>query len=216
MKNLKLGLNLLIGLAAVALSLPLASPASAQTNPPAAAPKAPAGDKEVAVIKTTEGDMVIEFWDDAATNTVANFKKLAKSGFYDDITFHRIVDGFMIQGGDPGTKAGGKLEDAGGGGPGYRINDEKNSHHHERGTIAMANSGPNSAGSQFYICLAPQPNLDANNYTTFGHLIKGDDVLGKIGKTPVAPNPHNPREISLPTKRVTITSVKIVPASSIK
>jgi peptidyl-prolyl cis-trans isomerase B (cyclophilin B) len=178
--------------------------------PPAAA-TAPVSTNEVAVISTTEGDMVIEFWTDAAPNTIANFKKLAKTNFYDGITFHRIMTNFMVQAGDPFTKDPTQITH----GPGWTIPDEKNSHKHERGVIAMANTGaPNSAGSQFYICLAPQPDLDRMNYTTFGHLIKGDDVLGKIGSAPLRPDARG--EMSVPTKRVAITTIKIVPASSVK
>jgi len=159
--------------------------------------------------------MVIEFWTDAATNTVANFKKLANAKFYDGTAFHRIMKDFMVQGGDPNTKDPNNKANYGTGGPGYTILDEKNSHKHLRGVIAMGNTGaPNSAGCQFYICLAPQPMLDAANYTTFGHLIKGDDVLTKIGNTPVAPSSRG--EMSVPTTRVEVTSIKIVPASSIK
>jgi peptidyl-prolyl cis-trans isomerase B (cyclophilin B) len=209
MKNLKLNLNLIIGLAAMALSLPLASPASAQTNPPAPVPKAPAGDKEVAVIKTTEGDMVIEFWTDAAPNTIANFKKLAKAGFYDGTAFHRVIKDFMIQGGDPLTKDPTKEAAWGTGDPGYKINAEFNNHSHVRGVISMARSAdPNSAGSQFFICHGNPTQLD-HQYTTFGKLIKGDDVLEKIATTPT----HAPDR---PDKRMGIISIKIVPASSVK
>jgi peptidyl-prolyl cis-trans isomerase B (cyclophilin B) len=122
----------------------------------------------------------------------------------------------MIQGGDPNTKDLNNTASYGFGGPGYAINDEKNDHKHERGVIAMANSGPNSAGSQFYICLAPQPGLDALNFTTFGKLIKGDDVLGKIGDTPCTQDPRAPPPPSVPVKRMGIVSIKIVPASSVK
>lgn len=184
--------------------------------PPAPAAAKPAPDtNEVAVINTTEGTMVIQFWTDAAPNTIANFKKLSRSGFYNGTCFHRIIKDFMIQGGDPNTKDPNNKASYGQGGPGYTIPDEKNSHKHERGTIAMGNTGrPNSAGCQFYICLAPQPRLDEMNYTTFGQLIKGDDVLEKIGNTPVEPNIFG--EPSSPTKRIEITSIKIVPASSVK
>jgi peptidyl-prolyl cis-trans isomerase B (cyclophilin B) len=182
--------------------------------PPAAA-TAPVPAQDVAVISTTDGDMVIEFWTDAATNTVANFKKLANAKFYDGTAFHRIMAGFMIQGGDPNTKDPNNKAAYGTGGPGYTIADEKNSHKHERGTIAMGNTGlPNSAGCQFYICLSPQPYLDEHNYTTFGHLIKGDDVLTKIGNTPLTVSARG--ELSVPTQRIEVTSIKIVPASSIK
>jgi len=169
---------------------------------------------EVAVIKTNEGEMVIEFWSDAAPKTVENFKKLARSGFYDGTTFHRIVKGFMIQGGDPNSKDPAKDNSYGQGGPGYKIKAEFNNHSHERGVISMARGpDPDSAGSQFFICLAPVPRLDGQ-YTTFGKLIKGDDVLEKIGDTPVTRNSMG--ENSKPTKRVVIESVKIVPANSVK
>ena len=169
---------------------------------------------EVAVIKTSEGDMVVQFWNDAAPNTIENFKKLARSGFYDGTIFHRIVKGFMIQGGDPNSKDAGKESRYGEGGPGYKIKAEFNDHSHERGIISMARSSdPDSAGSQFFICLAPVPRLD-HQYTTFGKLIKGDDVLEKIGDTPVTRNSAG--EVSKPTKRVVIESIKIVPANSIQ
>jgi peptidyl-prolyl cis-trans isomerase B (cyclophilin B) len=167
---------------------------------------------EVALIKTNEGDMVVQFWTDAAPNTIENFKKLARQGFYDGTIFHRIVKGFMIQGGDPNSKDPAKESAYGQGGPGYKIKAEFNNHSHDRGVISMARGpDPDSAGSQFFICLAPVRRLDGQ-YTTFGKLIKGDDVLDKIGDTPVEPNAQ--REMSKPTKRIVIESVKIVPAES--
>jgi peptidyl-prolyl cis-trans isomerase B (cyclophilin B) len=169
---------------------------------------------EVAVIETSEGDMVLQFWTDAAPNTVENFKKLAHSGFYDGTIFHRIVKGFMIQGGDPNSKDPGKESSYGQGGPGYKIKAEFNDRSHERGVISMARSSdPDSAGSQFFICLASVPRLD-HQYTTFGKLIKGDDVLEKIGDTPVTRSSTG--ENSKPTKRVVIESIKIVPEDSAK
>jgi peptidyl-prolyl cis-trans isomerase B (cyclophilin B) len=169
---------------------------------------------EVAVIKTSEGDMVVQFWTDAAPNTIENFKKLARAGFYNGTIFHRIVKGFMIQGGDPNSKDPAKEESYGTGGPGYKIKAEFNDHSHERGVISMAReSDPDSAGSQFFICLAPVTRLD-HQYTTFGKLIKGDDVLEKIGNTPVTRNSGN--EMSKPTERVTIDKIDIVPADSVK
>src|SRR6195256_5814120 len=169
---------------------------------------------EVAVIKTNEGDMVVQFWTDAAPNTVENFKKLARTGFYNGTIFHRIVKGFMIQGGDPNSKDPSKESRYGEGGPGYKIKAEFNDHSHERGVISMAREpDPDSAGSQFFICLAPITRLD-HEYTTFGKLIKGDDVLGKIGDTPVGRNSGG--ENSKPAKRVVIESIKIVPADSVK
>jgi peptidyl-prolyl cis-trans isomerase B (cyclophilin B) len=169
---------------------------------------------EVAVIKTSEGDMVVQFWTDAAPNTIENFKKLAKQGFYNGTIFHRIVKGFMIQGGDPNSKDPAKENSYGAGGPGYKIKAEFNDHSHERGVLSMAREpDPDSAGSQFFICLAPVTRLD-HQYTTFGKLIKGDDVLEKIGDAPVARNSMG--ENSKPTKRVTIDKIDIVPADSVK
>ena len=170
--------------------------------------------KEVAVIKTSEGEMVAEFWPEVAPNTVENFKKLARSGFYDGTAFHRIVKGFMIQGGDPLTKDPAKETRYGTGDPGYKIKAEFNDRSHERGVLSMARSSdPDSAGSQFFICLANVSRLD-HQYTTFGKIIKGDDVLGKIGDTEVTTSDSGER--SKPTKRVTVESIKIVPTDSVK
>jgi len=169
---------------------------------------------EVALIKTNAGDMVVQFWTDAAPNTIENFKKLARQEFYDGTAFHRIVKGFMIQGGDPNSKDPAKENAYGQGGPGYKIKAEFNNHSHDRGVVSMARGpDPDSAGSQFFICLAPVRRLD-RQYTTFGKLIKGDDVLDKIGDTPVTNNGMG--EMSKPTKRIVIESVKIVPAESVK
>ena len=169
---------------------------------------------EVAVIKTSEGDMVIEFWSDVAPNTVENFKKLAKQGFYNGTAFHRIIKNFMIQGGDPLTKDAKAEARWGTGGPGYQIKAEFNSHSHQRGVISMARStDPDSAGSQFFICLGDASFLD-KKYTAFGKVIKGDDVLGKIGDTPVVSGGGG--EKSKPTRRIEVKSVEIVPADAVK
>src|SRR6266566_2571949 len=176
--------------------------------------KAANASNDVAVIKTSEGDMVVEFWTDAAPNTIENFKKLARAGFYNGTIFHRIVKAFMIQGGDPNSKDPSKENRYGEGGPGYKIKAEFNDHSHERGVISMAREpDPDSAGSQFFICLAPVTRLDYQ-YTTFGKLIKGNDVLDKLGETPVTRNSAG--EVSKPTKRVVIESIKIMPAGSIQ
>jgi peptidyl-prolyl cis-trans isomerase B (cyclophilin B) len=168
---------------------------------------------EVAVIKTTAGEMVIEFWTDAAPQTVENFKKLALQGFYNGTAFHRIVKGFMIQGGDPLTKDATMASRWGTGGPGYQIKAEFNKQSHVRGVVSMARSQhPDSAGSQFFICLGDAKFLD-RQYTAFGRLLKGDDVLGKIGETPVTPS--NGGEMSKPTTRVGVESVTIVSADSV-
>jgi peptidyl-prolyl cis-trans isomerase B (cyclophilin B) len=166
--------------------------------------------KEVAVLKTSKGEMTLEFWGDVAPKTVENFKKLAREGFYNGTAFHRIVKGFMIQGGDPLTRDVANEDRFGTGDPGYKIKAEFNAKKHERGVISMARSmDPDSAGSQFFICLDAAPFLDGK-YTTFGRLIKGEDVLAKIGETPVAPNRGG--EVSKPTERVVVESVTIVPA----
>ncbi|MCL5098149.1 MAG: peptidylprolyl isomerase [Candidatus Omnitrophica bacterium] len=158
------------------------------------------------------GEMVIEFWPEAAPNTVANFEKLARQGFYDGTAFHRIVKGFMIQGGDPLSKTDDPR--VGTGGPGYHIKAEFNSHSHQRGVISMARSqDPDSAGSQFFICLGDASFLDGK-YTAFGKLIKGDDVLGTIGDVPLTDSGSG--EMSKPTTRVGVESIRIVPADSIK
>ena len=168
---------------------------------------------EVAVIKTSEGEMVVQFWNDAAPETITNFKKLARAGFYDGTAFHRIVKGFMIQGGDPNTKDPAKESSYGEGTAGYRIRAEFNGHLHDRGVISMAREdAPDTASCQFFICLAPVHRLD-HKYTTFGKVIKGESVLDKIGETPVT-LAHGER--SKPLHRVTIESIKIVPADSVK
>ena len=165
--------------------------------------------KEVAVIKTTEGEMVIEFWPDVAPKTVENFKTLAKKGFYDGTCFHRVIKGFMIQGGDPLTKDPNVEPRWGTGDPGYKIKAEFNSRTHERGVISMARSNdPDSAGSQFFICHGA-PNFLDGKYTAFGKLIKGDDVLEKIATTPTHPPDR-------PNKRMGVESIKIVSADSVK
>src|ERR1700759_4890993 len=118
-------------------------------------------DKEVAVLKTTEGEMTVRFWPDVAPKTVENFKKLAKEGFYDGTAFHRIMKGFMIQGGDPLTKDPSQEEMWGTGGPKSKLKAEFNDKSHQRGVLSMARSNhPDSAGSQFFICLGDASFLD--------------------------------------------------------
>src|ERR1051325_372952 len=145
---------------------------------------------EVAVIKTGAGTMVVRLWPDVAPKTVENFKALAMKGFYDGTTFHRINKGFMIQGGDPLTKDPKNEVLFGSGDPGYKIKAEFNERMHVRGVLSMARSiDPDSAGSQFFITLGEAPHLD-RQYTAFGKLIQGDDVLTKIATTPVGPDPR--------------------------
>jgi cyclophilin family peptidyl-prolyl cis-trans isomerase len=125
-----------------------------------------------ATMKTSEGDISIELFDDAAPETVANFRKLAEDGFYDGLTFHRVIPDFMIQGGCP--------EGTGTGGPGYMFDDEFNDHKVVRGALAMANAGPNTNGSQFFIVTAEAcPHLDGK-HTVFGQVTDGMDVVDAI------------------------------------
>ncbi len=183
---------------------PTATPTPAMSSSPS-----PANGNEVAIIKTSEGEMVAEFWSDVAPKTVENFKKLARDGFYDGTAFHRVIKGFMIQGGDPLTKDENQKARWGTGDPGYKIKAEFNKKSHERGVLSMARSqDPDSAGSQFFICHGAPKFLDGQ-YTAFGKLIKGDDVLEKIATTPTT-TPDRP------VTRMNIESVKIVPADSLK
>ena len=169
---------------------------------------------EVAVINTSEGQIMIEFWPDVAPKTVENFKALAQKGFYDGTCFHRIIKGFMIQGGDPLTKDAAKEGAWGTGGPGYTIKAEFNGRSHQRGVISMARSNhPDSAGSQFFICDGNASFLD-RQYTAFGQLIKGDDVLTKIAGSPVGSGGSG--ENSKPLKRVGVVSIQIAPRDSVK
>ncbi len=163
---------------------------------------------EVAVIQTTEGTMILEFWPDVAPGHVENFKKLAQQGFYDGTCFHRVIKGFMIQGGDPLTKDEAMKSRWGTGGPGHTVKAEFNAKPHVRGVLSMARSqDPHSAGSQFFICHADARFLD-KQYTAFGKLIKGDDVLEKIATTQTQPGDR-------PVKRMNVESVKIVAAESV-
>ena len=155
-------------------------------------------DKEVAVINTNFGDLVLEFYDDDAPNHVKNFKKLASTGFYDGCTFHRVIPGFMIQGGDPNSKDDDRTND-GMGGPGYTIDAEFNKRHHNRGVLSMARSmDPNSAGSQFFIVVKEASHLD-RQYTAFGEVIKGLDIADKIVSVPRDKNnnPYNRVEMTV-------------------
>ncbi len=169
--------------------------------------------EEVAVIKTTKGEMVVKFWPDKAPKTVENFKKLASEKFYDGTAFHRIIDEFMIQGGDPNTKDVANEDAYGTGGPGYKINAEFNDRKHVFGVISMARSAhPDSAGSQFFLMLGDAPFLDGK-YTGFGQLIKGEEVLKTIGKTPVSKSRSGER--SKPQERIEVKSVQIVKTSDL-
>ena len=143
-----------------------------------------------AALRTTEGVIVVELFDKDAPETVANFKKLAGEGFYDGLTFHRIIKDFMVQAGCPRGN--------GTGGPGYEFDDEINDHKIVKGTLAMANAGPNTNGSQFFLVTADAtPWLDGK-HTVFGKVTGGEDVLERLNEMPTsgADKPLNPVYIS--------------------
>jgi len=132
-----------------------------------------------AVLRTKFGDITLNFFPEVAPNHVNNFVELATKGFYDKTIFHRVIPGFMIQGGDPNSKDTDKSRH-GAGGPGYNLKAEFNKKSHKRGTLSMARSRhPDSAGSQFFICVADAPHLNGQ-YTVFGEVIHGMDVADKI------------------------------------
>ncbi len=148
----------------------------------------------IVVMKTNKGDITIELFTKDMPITAGNFLKLIKEGFYDGVKFHRVIDGFMIQGGDPLTKDDGKEGAWGTGGPGYAIEDEHvPGFSNLRGTISMANSGPNSGGSQFFINLVDNVNLDydkqpmTSKHPVFGKVVDGMDVVDAIGKVETGP-----------------------------
>jgi cyclophilin family peptidyl-prolyl cis-trans isomerase len=161
-----------------------------------------------AIIETSEGTVTFEFLLDKAPKTCQNFIKLAKKGFYDNLSFHRVIDKFMIQGGCPNSKVdeNGKLVGKGvpgTGGPGYMIDAEFNDTKHVPGIVSMARSrNVNSAGSQFFICVNTVPHLD-KQYTAFGKVTKGYAVIEKIGK--VKTNPGN----NMPLKPVIIKKITV-------
>lgn len=141
-----------------------------------------------AILHTNKGDITIEFFDADAPNTVANFVKLAKAGFYDGTKFHRVIQDFMIQGGDPLTKDDAMTARWGTGGPGYKFSDEiRENNHNVVGTVSMANAGPDTNGSQFFINTADNNFLDSK-HTTFGRVTAGMDVVGAIAETATGPS----------------------------
>jgi peptidyl-prolyl cis-trans isomerase B (cyclophilin B) len=150
-----------------------------------------------ATMHTSEGDLTLELFDDDAPKTVENFRKLAEDGFYDGLIFHRVIRGFMIQGGCP--------QGTGTGGPGYTFEDEINDHKVVRGALAMANAGPNTNGSQFFIVTADEaPWLDGK-HTVFGEVTGGMDVVDKIESTPTDGSDR-------PSSPIGIASVEVVAA----
>jgi peptidyl-prolyl cis-trans isomerase B (cyclophilin B) len=129
-----------------------------------------------ATLQTNHGAITIELLPDDAPKTVKNFEDLARKGFYDGLTFHRVIEGFMIQGGCP--------QGTGTGGPGYTFEDEPNEHHVDRGALAMANAGPNTNGSQFFIVTADECRWLDGKHTVFGRVTEGMDVVDEISRVP--------------------------------
>ncbi len=168
--------------------------------------KEPSKQATSAILHTNMGDITISFYDKQAPNTVANFLKLAGSGFYDGVKFHRVIQGFMIQTGDPLSKDNTKMSVWGTGGPGYQFADEIDASSdlykagYTKGTVAMANSGPNTNGSQFFIMTTdyPLPPL----YTIFGKVQSGLDVVEKIGNVKTGTNDR-------PVDPVVINSIEL-------
>ncbi|MEP0825241.1 MAG: peptidylprolyl isomerase [Nitrososphaera sp.] len=167
--------------------------------------------KEVAVINTTQGIIEIEFFPNAAPNHVENFIKLAKDGFYNGTLFHRIVPGFVVQGGDPNTKGDDSDRSTWGqGGPDYTVNAEFNDIPHERGIVSMARTtDPNSAGSQFFIVLSDANFLDGQ-YTVFGRVISGMDVVDKIASLRTIGGTGPDKEQPVDYEQARIQSIEIV------
>lgn len=191
MRGRMLRLGMAVGLLVLTAWLPAVGVVLAAEGAGGKAPKA--------VIKTKFGDMEIVFFPDKAPNHVQNFIKLAKSGYYNGTIFHRVIPGFMIQGGDPNTKDPNKPESYGMGGPNEKLKAEFNETPHRRGIVSMARTNdPNSAGSQFFIVVKDSNFLDGQ-YTVFGEVVKGMEVADKIVSLP-----RNPRN-DLPSERVDIT-----------
>jgi len=152
-----------------------------------------------ASIETSAGTVEVEFYPKDAPKAVNNFVTLARADYYDNTPFHRIIDGFVVQGGDPtGTGAGG---------PGYKFADEPITKEYEKGTLAMANAGPNTNGSQFFICTADLKGKLGKNYTIFGKVTSGIDVVDKLNKTPVQASRSGER--STPINPVTLIKATV-------
>ncbi|OGC69621.1 peptidylprolyl isomerase [candidate division WWE3 bacterium RIFOXYC1_FULL_39_7] len=153
--------------------------------------------KYTAIMKTSAGTINIELFADKTPITVNNFVSLSRSGFYNSTVFHRVIKGFMIQGGDPNRD--------GTGGPGYKFNDEPFEGEYLKGTLAMANSGPNTNGSQFFIMHEDYPL--PKNYVIFGRVTQGLEVVDKIAESPVGPSAYG--QLEKPVEPVIIESIEI-------
>lgn len=158
---------------------------------------------KIAVLKTNYGEIELELFADTAPNTVANFKKLAESGFYNEVRFHRVIKGFMIQGGDPLSKDLAERARWGMGGPGYQFNDElAGDEKYLEGTLAMANSGPNTNGSQFFIVTANPGVALPPSYTVFGKVVKGMEVALIIESAKTGPNDQPVQDVIIESATV--------------
>ncbi len=157
-----------------------------------------------ATIATEIGDIEVDLFTDSAPRAAQNFIDLARKGFYDDVIFHRVIPGFVVQGGDGehGKKASLNAGRVGTGGPGFKFEDEPPKGDYVRGALAMANSGPNTNGSQFFICTADLTGRLPKNYTLFGQVTKGMDVVDRIVSAP-----RNARD--LPDDPVAMTGITI-------
>lgn len=189
----------IIVLVVAALAVSYLIPEQSQENTPN-----PSTNTMKAIINTNKGAIELELYSELAPNTVQNFVTLAESDFYNNVKFHRVIKGFMIQAGDPLTKDDSMTEMWGTGGPGYTFEDEIHEQNHNvAGTISMANAGPNTNGSQFFINTADNNFLDTK-HTVFGKVVSGMDTVTAIEN--VATNPQNDR----PLEPVVITSIEIV------
>ena len=189
-------------IALFAIFMGVAASAQAQTSAPKTITVAKEEIKKMsgtkAIIETKLGNITLKFFPEVAPGHVKNFIDLAKKGFYDGTTFHRVIPGFMIQGGDPNSKDPNKSKH-GQGGPGYTIKAEFNDKPHKRGTLSMARAGhPDSAGSQFFICVKDSPFLD-KQYTVFGEVESGIEVVDKIVSQPrdASDNPNDRIEMKV-------------------
>jgi peptidyl-prolyl cis-trans isomerase B (cyclophilin B) len=174
-----------------------------------------AADDEYVLLKTTKGPIVIELFEDTAPQHAKSFRSLEEKGFYDGTYFHRLIEDFVIQGGDPNTKNDNEMDD-GKGGPGYTVPNESSSvHKHKRGSVAAARTqDPDSAGSQFYIALRALPQLDQMKYTVFGEVVYGMDTVNKIVKVEKKRLP-GARETSFPVEKTYIEKASFISAEDL-
>jgi len=197
----KLGFSLLI----LCLTYALCFGQKLTTGAPGAT--APKAGEKVAVIDTNFGRIIFKFFPKLAPKTVESFQKLTKQGYFDGVTFHRAVPGFMIQGGDPNTKPGATGQ-PGTGGPGYTLPDEFSNTHHARGMVSMANTGqPQSSGSQFFVMVGDAGFLDGK-YSLFGQVVQGMNVADKIVALPTQGEMLAPRAAVMKKVRIMKWPVK--------